>query len=231
MLHLTRFALISLAGVVLAAQAGATTIQSTTFNSWKSNVTGSPKEADFSQVSYTSYNTASGIILSGIGDSASQFTFTGPDNGAYSLTGMNYNGFVALAGAADGSNSGINISLPGSGENAFLLVIGSTGNTPLSLAFSDGETFSLSSGIFGFSLSHPITSLYLSTAAGSQPIIDDFWYGASSLTQDATGGGSTGGSGSSDPAATPEAATLFLVLGGSMILGGATRKFAPLNRA
>jgi hypothetical protein len=225
MIRNTRLVLAVMAGAFFAVQAGATTITSTSFSGWKSSLTGSPNEADFSAVSYTNYNTSSGITLSGIGDSASQFTFTGPDNGSYALSGVNYNNFVALQGSAD-ANAGINVALPGSGENAFLLVVGSTGSTGLTLTLSDGESFSLSSGLFGVSISHPVTSFSLTTSVGSQAVIDDFWYGASSLTQDSNGSNPP----ASDPgsgAAAPEGATILMVAGGSLILIGARRKFVP----
>jgi hypothetical protein len=209
----TRLILSCIAGAFLAGHAGATTVQSTSFSSWQSTLNGSATEANFGQLAYTGYNTSAGITLAGIGDPANQFTFTGPDNGSWSLTGQRYNGILALAGAAD-TNAGINVAFSGAGQNAFLLAVGSTNNTPLGLTLSDGETFVLSTGVFGFSLSHPITSFFLTTSPTSQPVIDDFYYGVSSVPQDA-------------PTNTPECATILLVLGGVLFLLGAKRKLIP----
>jgi hypothetical protein len=207
--------------LLTAGLAPATTITSTTFQSWKASLTGAPTDTDFSPVQFRSYNTAAGLNLSAAGNSSVLFGFTGPDNGGFQLSGTTYNGLVGLAGSAD-SGAGINVAMPSSGENAILLSVGSTSGTSLTVTLSDGETFSISSGLFGLSISHPITSLLLSTSPGSQAVIDDLWYGSSSLTQDQTGGSPVG-----DPATAPEGATLLLMAGGSLILFGARRKFGP----
>jgi hypothetical protein len=212
---------ITAAGLLITVGAAtATTITNTNFQSWKATLTGSPTEADFSGIQFHSYNTAAGINLSAIGNSSVMFNFTGPDNGGYSLSGASYNGFTSLEGSTD-SGAAIDVTLPSTGENAFVLGVASTSGTPLTLTLSDGESFSLSNGAFGVSISHPVTSFLLTTTAGSKPIIDDFWYGASSLMQDPPqGSGNLGGA--SD---APEGATLLLVSGGSLILVGARRKF------
>ncbi|MBV8515273.1 MAG: hypothetical protein JO260_08230, partial [Acidobacteria bacterium] len=144
----TRLILTCVAGAVLAGHAAATTIQSTSFSSWQTTLSGSSTEANFSQLAYTGYNTSAGITLAGVGDAANQFTFTGPDNGGWSLTGQRYDGILSLVGAA-ATNAGINVAFSGAGQNAFLIDLGSTNSTPLSLSLSDGETFTLSSGVYG----------------------------------------------------------------------------------
>jgi hypothetical protein len=205
-----------------ASSATATSVTTTSFSSWKTTLTGSPSEADFSVVSFTNYNTANGLTLPTIGNSSQGFVFTGPDNGAYQMTGISYNSYTSLAGGSN-SGAGLKVAMPGSGVNAFLLSVGSTGGTPLTLMLSDNETFALSNGLFGISISHPISSLLLTTTAGSQAVIDDFWFGSSSLTQDPT---NPGGSGSGQGAApVAEAATSLMMAGGCLLLFGVCRKF------
>ncbi len=215
------FFIISTGLLATVGSATATTITTTTFQSWKANLNGSPTDADFTRVNFSNYNTSAGLNLSATGNPSVIFGFTGPDNGGFQLSGISYQGTTGLAGSTD-SGAGINVTTPVAGENALLLSIGSTSGTPLMLTFSDGESFSLSSGLVGFSISHPITSLLLTTSPGSQAVIDDFWYGTSSLTQDPAQGPGNGSS------STPEGATLLLVTGGSLILFGARRKFSPV---
>jgi hypothetical protein len=204
------------AGLLIAiGHAGATTITSTGLAAWKTSLTGSATELDFSRVQFANYNTASGIALNAIGNSSIAFGFTGPDNGGYVLSGSTYNGFVALAGSTD-AGAGINIATPAGGENAVWVSIGSTSSTPLTLTFSDGQTFTLGNGFFGVSISHMITSLLITTTPGSQAVINDFWFGTSSLAQD------QGGSG--NPSSAPEAATAALIAGGLLIVAGARRR-------
>jgi hypothetical protein len=221
--RLRNLLLITATGLVTMGAATATTITNTSFQSWKGTITGSPNEADLSGIQFRSYNTAAGLNLSAIGNSSVVFNFTGPDNGGFQLSGTSYHSFTSLAGSAD-AGAGINVNLPSTGENAFILGLASTSGTPLTLTLSDGETFSVASGAFGVSISHPVTSFLLTTTAGSQVIIDDFWYGASSLTQDPAQPANNPGNGASD---TPEGATLLLVSGGSLVLVGARRKFQP----
>lgn len=125
-----------------AAHASATTITTTSFNTWKTSfITGSPTQLNFYPINSTSYNTATGITLSPTGSSL-PFVFTGPDNGSYSLTGDPYG--KALRGAA-GAGAYINIALPTGGENAFFLGAGATASNPATLLLSDGGTFSITS--------------------------------------------------------------------------------------
>jgi hypothetical protein len=215
------------ATLLAAGQAGATSVTSTTFSSWKTTLTGSPSEANFSVIQFTSYNTAAGLTLPTIGNSSVGTTVTGPDNGGYQMTGIDYqNRYTSLAGSAD-AGAGLDISLPNGGVNAFLLSVASTGGTPLTLTLSDGETFTISSGIFGISISHSVSSLLLTTSSGSQAVLDDFWYGTSNLTQDA----SSGSGGSSSPAPVAEVASSLMIAGGFLFIFGAWRRFGPANPA
>ena len=223
----TILALSFCSALVLAGSAAATSVTSVSFKSWKTTLTGAPTEADFTAVQFTNYNTAAGLTLSAIGANSLGTTFTGPDNGNYSLSGTSYNGFTALAGSAD-SGAALNVVMPSGGQNAFLIVAGSTGATPLTLSLSDGESFAISSGLFGIAVSHPVSSFALTTTAGSQAVIDDFWFGNSALTQDSSGPGGSTPPGDVTPSA--EGASLVLMAGGALILFGAWRKFgSPLE--
>ncbi len=201
-------------GALIVAQGGATTIITNSLSTWESSsytTSGSQDELSFSAVHVgTTYDTSTGILLYAVNHPSVSFDFTGPDNGSYSLNGATYQCCTGLIGASDGVGD-INVRTPLNGENALFLSIGSAGNaSPLTLLLSDGESFSaLSPGLFGFSTSHPIYWLQLSTASGSQPVIDDFYYGTSSLSPDAP---------------TAEAATFLLMGGGLLILFGARRK-------
>src|SRR5947209_9545886 len=221
MRRVSPFCLLLTAAVLCLAThpAKATTITSTTFSNWKTSLTGSPSEADFTQIAYTSYNTSSGVTLSAVGNPAISFNFTGPDGAnTWNLTGAKYNNFTSLEGGSD-SSAAINIALPGSGENGILLGLASVLNAPINVTLSDGETFTLSSnGLLGLSISHPISWVTVATTSGSQAVVSDLWFGASSLAQD--GSGSGGGNVSS----TPECATLLLIAGGLFVLIGAHRK-------
>jgi hypothetical protein len=203
----------------VAVPAGATTITTTSFASWKaSSITGSPTQLDFYPINSSSYNTAAGITLSPAGSSL-PFIFTGVDNGSYSLTGDGYG--KALTGASD-AGAYINIALPAGGENAFFLGVGATASTPATLTLSDGETFSITSTNFGVALSRSVSWMRLSAAPGSQAYINDFLFGTSALPPDVVGG-----------PATPEPATVFLCLsGGGLAFAGSCRKrFADLVKS
>src|SRR5450755_478113 len=169
--------------LVTVGVATGTTITTTSFSTWKSDLTGTPTEANFNTISFTSYNAAAGISLAPTGDLVNAFVFTGPDNGGYNLSGTSFNGVTGLEGSAD-SGAGVAIAAPASGKTAILLAAYSTSGTPLTLTLSDGEAFTFASGIFGFSTSQPITGLTLSTTTGSQVFIDDLYFGASSSPQD-----------------------------------------------
>lgn len=214
----TRYALAFAAAILIAAEAGATTITTTSFSTWSSAAyteSGSQFDLNWSGLSGTgSYDTSAGITLYGKTQTSVAYIFTGPDGSGWVLNGITYNSLNGLAGANDGVGV-INVAAPSGGVNAVLLSIGSTPSAPLTLTLSDGEIFSgLSSGLFGLSISHDITWLRLSTTSGSTAVIDDFWYGASSLPQDSP---------------TAEGATFILLGGGLLILAGAQRKLRGLH--
>ncbi len=205
------------AALIGARSANATAVTTTSYSVWQTTLTASPTEANLTAITpSTSYNTSSGLTLQA---GSLGFTFTGPDGSNYQMTGVRYNGLTSLEGSSD-AGAGLNVAMPGTGVNAFLLGIGSTGGTPMTLTLSDGETFSVSSGLFGISISHPISSLLLTTSAGSQAVIEDFWYGNSNLTQDSSGNSGTGG-----PEPVAEVATSLMFAGGFLFLFGAWRRF------
>ena len=222
MLGALRISFLPLAAGVLftTGQALATPVTSTTFSGWKATLTGAPTELDFNGVHYTTYNTSAGLTLQAVGNPALGYKFTGPDNGSYYLSGITYNGLLSLAGSSS-SGADINVLTPSAGNNAILVSVGSTASTPITLTLSDNESFTLNTGgLFGMALTHPVTSLTVSTTSGSQPVINDFWFGSSSLTQDG------GGSGGASP--VPEGRTAMLVAGGILVLFGAGRRVARI---
>ena len=204
------------AGFMLAASpAGATTVTTTSYATWKSNLTGAPTADDnFPTTSCASCSTSAGFSLGG-------YTFTGPNGlGGFSLSESSYGsaGFISSSNAG----AGINVAAPGVGTNAFLLSVGTTNSTPITLALSDGESFSLSSGLFGIALSHDVTSFTLSTSGGSQVYINDFYLGASSLPQD---GGGNPVNPPANPTPTPEGSSIALLTGGLLVLFGSKKKW------
>ena len=214
--------------ILFSCHGAATPITSTSFNGWKASLTGSPTEADFTKVNFTNYNTAAGLTLNAVGNPSVSFNFTGPDNGNFQLTGTTYSNTASLQGPSDGGTSGINIAFPTSGENAFLLGLGDTvPGATLTLALSDGESFTMSSvsgtKLFGVALTHPVTSVFVSSSSGA-PVIDDFYYGMSNLTQDS-------GNPPADPTPTAEGATAIMIAGGMFVVFGAKRKFERLAKA
>ncbi len=198
-----------------AGHASATTINTTSYTTWKTALTGSPTELDFTKVKNSNYNTSTGITLLPLQGPVLSFVITGPDKTGYSLSGGNYGSTVSLFGASDGVGY-IRIDLPSAGENAVLLGLGTQPGAGLTVKLSDQESFSVSNGLLGLSLSHDITWLTISTVTGSQPILDDFYFGSSNLAQD-----------QGNQAQSAEAATAFLMGAGLLILFGARRKFAP----
>ncbi len=187
-------------------QVSATTITSTSLSAWEGSLAGSPTDVDFSKLRYGSYDTAAGVTLSGL-------TFAGPDSGSYKLTAQLYNGTVSLLGGTD-KGSGISIATPTGGETAFGIYFLSTGGTPLGLTLSDGESFSVNRGFFGMTLSHPVTSFFLSATPGSQAVVYDALWGVSSLPQEG---------GVSSPSAAPEAGTILLFAVGLLALAATMR--------
>jgi hypothetical protein len=195
-----------------AGPASATTMTSTTFSAWTAGLTGTPTELDFSPIVFgKSYSTASGITLKAIGNASVGFNVTGPDNGSYKLTGFAYgsHNIQSLQAGMD-STAVMNVTTPAAGNNAIFLGLATTNNTPITLTLSDGQSFSsITSALFGLSISHPITWLTLTTSTGSAVILDDFYYGVSNLAQDS---------------ATSEGTTMAMCGAGLLILFGAVRR-------
>ncbi len=200
------------AALPFAGSMGATSITSTTYAQWLQNETGAVEV--FSPPSSGTYNTSAGITLNSTHPAAS-FVYTGPDNGSWQLSAGLYtsggHNYPSLFGAADGKGN-ITITMPSAGENAILLSLGTSGSTVLSVNLSDGESFQPAAGVFGLSISHDISWLTISTTSGSKPLIDDFYFGSSTLAQDVT----------QTPAV--ESATFALIGGGLLILIGGRRK-------
>jgi hypothetical protein len=197
--------LVGLFTVVL--QAPATTITTTSYNTWNSSayITGSTTLVDLTTLQAgLNYSNAMGYTNSG-------FNFTGPDASSYYLKSQTVNNYTGLIGASDGVGY-IKVSMPGVGNSAVFFDAICVTCGSVSLTLSDGETFTVSNGQFGFSISHDITWLKLSDTSGTQPFLEYAYFGNSSLAQDA------------DPPAASEAATPVLVGGGLMVLVGAGRK-------
>lgn len=207
-----------LAGAFLLTEgsAQAATITTTSFATWTSAAftTGSYSYLNFYPVTQASYNTAEGITLTPTGSSTA-FKFTGMDGAGYYLAGN-----TSQKTLSSSSNSGayLRIDFPTVGENAFLLGTAATAAKPLTFSLSDGETFTVSTGVFGLSLSHSISWLQIAAPAGSAATVSDFYYAASSLPQDAPASGSP-----MDP--TPEPATLLMTCAGGLLLLSGSRKF------
>ena len=213
----TRLAAGALAAVVLAGVANATAITAANFNTWKTPTyqTGAPTGLNLYTIGSQNYNTAAGYSATPSGGGPS-FTFVGRDNAGYYLAGNTYS--KTLTGSAN-SGAAIDITFQNP-QNAFLVSFQNSLNYTLTL--SDGQIFNTSSKIFGFSLSHTVSSLSIASTLGTQVMINDFYFGTSSLTQDAAAPppGTPG-----SPAATPEPATVFLLAGGSLVLAGCQRRW------
>jgi hypothetical protein len=192
----------------------ATTIQSTTYQSWMTQVTGTPTFEDVETLPTGNYSTVAGV-------NDGSYVFTGPDGLGWNLHEQTFGSTSGLYGASDGSG-GIEVTLPGSGQSAIYFDANTeTSNYlnsgALTLTLSDGEAFNISSGQFGLSISHNITWYKLSTTSGLAPFLQWAYFGNSALPADGSGG--TG-----DPAPSSEAATVALVGGGILVLFGAKRK-------
>jgi hypothetical protein len=208
-----RYASVCLLFVAAGLPGTATTIQSTTFAGWTANVVGTPTFVDLETLSTGNYSTSAGITDGG-------YTFTGPDGSNWSLGVQTFGSKTGLFGASDGTGA-VEATLPGAGQSAVFFYANTVKNNaltngPLTLSLSDGETFLISSGQFGLSISHPITSFSLTTSSGQAPFLQWAYFANSSLPQDGGGGG----------AQTPEAVTLALVGGGMLVLFGSKRKLA-----
>ena len=205
-------------------QTRATTLTYTNYTTWTQNVNGAT-ELDFSSIHLTSpnYSTSTGKTLTAMGNSSLAFVFTGPYSGGYQLTGNDYGSgnAISLFGPTAGKGN-ITVTLPASGENALLLGLGSTGSaTSIAINLSDGESFSVAATanayeFLGLSLSHNISWLTVSTT--TQPVIDDFYFATSKLTQDTNNPPAPPDG--QPTSSTPECATLVLFGSGLLSLVG-----------
>jgi hypothetical protein len=206
---------------VAAAPAFATTISSTTYANWISNVSGTPTFEDVETLPLGNYNTSAGVSDGG-------YIFTGPDGSAWSLGVQTYGNKTGIYGASDGTG-GIQVNLPGSGQSAIYFYANTVSsnmlsNGSLTLSLSDGETFNINSGQFGLSISHPITSFELTTTSGQAAFLQWAYFGNSSLPQDGGTGGPDGGD-----TPTSEAATIALVSGGMLVVFGLKRRMSSMS--
>ena len=180
------------------------------FTSWQTNpsggVTGATELAAFASGSLPGDNADGSVTFtSAIGN----FTASGA-----SFMEATYGLLPALKGQT------INIATPAAGINAFYVALGSTDGQPITITLSDGEAIALSptptangTVVLGLSISHPITSIAISSTAA---VLWDFDYGSSSLAQDST------------PAPAAEAATAILIGIGLVTLGTGRKLFAAL---
>lgn len=190
-----------------AFESAATTITTTSYSTWNSPsyITGSTTLVDLTTLQAgLNYSNAVGYTSNG-------FNFTGPDGVSYVLMSQTEGGTTGLLGASDGTGS-INVAMPGTGRSAMLLDANCISCGTLSLTLSDNETFSVSNGQFGLSISHPITWFKVSSSAGMRPFLEYVYFGTSSLPQD------------SNMSPANEAATPVLLGGGLVILAGAVRR-------
>jgi hypothetical protein len=186
----------------------ATTITTTSYSTWNtpSYITGPTTVVDLTTLQAgLNYSNASGYT------SSSGYIFTGPDGSSYVLSSQTEGSTTGLLGPSDGTGA-IEVALPGAGNNAALLYAKCITCSSVNVTFSDGETFTISNGQFGFSISHDITWLELSTISGARPFLEYVYFATSSLPQDTN----------FTPAS--EAATPVLVGGGLMILLGTGRR-------
>jgi hypothetical protein len=188
-----------------AFQAAATTITTTSYSTWNSStyITGSTSVVDLTTLQAgLNYSNAMGYTSQG-------FNFTGPDGASYILTSQTEGSVTGLLGASDGTGA-IDVTMPGSGNSAFLFDAQCITCSGLTLTLSDGETFTISNNQFGVSISHPITWFKLNTNSGTRPFLEYVYFGTSALPQDAP--------------QTKEAATLVLIGGGLLTLAGIGRR-------
>jgi hypothetical protein len=212
-----RYASLCLMLAAVAAPAFGTTISSTTYANWTGNITGSTTFVDVETLPTGNYSTAAGVSDGG-------YIFKGPDKTGWSLGVQTFGNKTGIYGASDGAG-GIQVTLPGTGQSAIYFYANTEtsntlNNSTLTLTLSDGETFTIGSGQFGLSISHPITSYELTTSAGQAAFLQWAYFGNSSLPQDGDSGTGT------DQPPAAESATIALVGGGLLVLFGAKRKIA-----
>jgi hypothetical protein len=188
-------------------EAAATTITTTSYSTWDTStyITGSTTLVDLTTLEAgINYSNAMGYTSEG-------FNFTGPDGASYVLSSQKEGSYTGLLGASDGTGV-IEVAMPNSGNSAVLFDATCISCGTLSLTLSDGETFTVSNGQFGMSISHPITWFELGDSLGYRPFLEYVYFGTSSLPQD------------SQVSAANEAATPVLLGGGLALLAGAVRK-------
>jgi hypothetical protein len=197
-----------LVGSVFGAfQAAATTITATSWSTWDTSayITGSTTLVDLTTLQAgINYSNAAGYTSNG-------FNFTGPDGASYMLSSQTEGSVTGLLGPSDGVGS-IDVAMPSSGNNAMFFDASCITCGSLTLLLSDNESFTVSNGQFGLSISHDITWFKLSTSSGTRPFLEYVYFGTSSLPQD-------GGVSAANEAATP-----VLLGGGLALLAGAIRK-------
>ena len=196
-----------LVGFFATLQSFATTITTTSYSTWdtSSYITGSTTVVDLTTLQAgINYSNAAGYTSNG-------FNFTGPDGASYVLSSQTEGGSTGLLGASDGTGV-IEVAMPNSGDSAVLFDASCITCGTLSIALSDGETFTVSDGQFGLSISHPITWFKLGDSSGTRPFLEYVYFGTSSLPQDSPTTGAN------------EAATPVLLGGGLALLAGAVRK-------
>lgn len=201
-------ALFAAAALLCSGPAHAATITTTNVNTWRSSsfITGSYSIVDFYPVQQTFYNTAAGITLSPV-NSTTSFQISGMDNGSYFLQG---DGSQKALFSGPDAGAFLTVAFPVSGENSFLLGTTASAAHPLSLTFSDGQMFSITSSAFGVSLSHSVSWITLTSTSASPIQLSDLWYAASALPQDPAA--------PSTPSPTPEPATLAMTCAGGLLL-------------
>jgi hypothetical protein len=210
------------AAAMFAGSAGATEVQSTSYSAWLATVSGAPAEWNFVIPNGTVLNTAAGYNMT-VG-SFGPINVTGPDGSGYVLS-ESTSGGVALVGANDGVGT-MAFATPAAGLTAFGLGVGLLGESAaITLTLSDGESFALDPAVngsvfLGLSSATPITSFVLSTTAGSQVELNDFFGAASNES-----------SGGTAPAPTLEVATAIMVGTGLLFFGARRKVFSNLTRA
>jgi hypothetical protein len=206
-----RYFVVALAFVALspAGNAMATTITSSSFADWESNLAGSPSDVDFTTIS-PAVTAVSTVTLFGVSSPFPAFVFTSGDSSA-TVSAQSIGNRLGL----ESTEGTLEITPPAAGVNAFYLGFGTTGATPVTITLSDNEVFTLPSSntsVTGLwlSISHPIAWLTIASS-GSPPVVTGMSFGASNLTQDPTN-------------AVPETPSLLLVSGGLLVFAAGWRK-------